>query len=186
MNRDEMLKELAEGTEPLIVSAAKWFDVAFKRGDEDGELNCALCAAHRDDASYGCGDCPVSLNTGRDFCKGTPYMALVDHRNDNHCGDHDFDCDVCNALARDELNYLLKLCAGRQKPVDFESRATIKLEESLMEDEYFLAVPFGCGADGKRAAMSAKTEIEDLGWFSIVCCVEKMLDNTGKVSKGKI
>jgi hypothetical protein len=75
------------------------WSIPHKHGDlvalEDGNIHtCALCMGHP-----GCDGCPVYLETGRMFCRKTPYV------------DYYHSCTLHDAIraARDEINFLLRL-----------------------------------------------------------------------------
>jgi len=82
MNREEMLKRLRAGEDPLDLSIEKWKDIVnhlksiHRASDFDDNLeaqgdNCALCEVHE-----GCQSCPVYERTGRGDCGGTPYWEF--------------------------------------------------------------------------------------------------------------
>ena len=86
MRREEMLKRLGAGEDPLELSIEKWYDIrehlqrinSFEEYDdtlERGSLNCALCIFFRS-----CLECPVVTKNGKRLeyvrCKGTPYSAF--------------------------------------------------------------------------------------------------------------
>ena len=79
MNREEMLKRLKAGEDPLDLSIEKWKDIVdclnqiqqveeFGEELEAGRDNCALCEVYRN-----CHLCPVSEWTHKKGCVGTPY-----------------------------------------------------------------------------------------------------------------
>jgi hypothetical protein len=83
MNREEMLKKLVFGINPLEVSIEKWQDIVDGKGEFLGRTNCALCERfyHAGFFISNCNTCPVRLRTGESFCAGTPledYEAYTD------------------------------------------------------------------------------------------------------------
>lgn len=69
MNREEMLKRLKAGEDPLELSIQKWKDITNGKGVDNGGENCALCE------KYGClKGCPVYEKTGVIQCGKTPYI----------------------------------------------------------------------------------------------------------------
>jgi len=85
MNREEMLKRLRAGEDPLDLSIEKWEDVVdhlnkiqtkeeFDSRLEEGHKNCALCEVYNID---GCLGCPVRRVTGAEGCLFTPWTDWV-------------------------------------------------------------------------------------------------------------
>ena len=74
MNREEMLKRLRKGEDPLDLSIQKWRDIVDGKGVDDGMKNCALC--EKFNKFEGCYGCPVAEKTGQCFCEGTPYERI--------------------------------------------------------------------------------------------------------------
>ena len=81
MNREEMLRRLRTGEDPLDLSIEKWKDIVnhlseiqrvedFNIELEEGANNCALCEVHS------CYVCPIYEQTGRRGCYGTPYYEF--------------------------------------------------------------------------------------------------------------
>ena len=81
MTREEMLKRLEAGEDPLDLSIEKWADLIehlnkitnLKEYDErleKGQYNCALCELYLDNT---CAKCPVKTATGSAECRKTPY-----------------------------------------------------------------------------------------------------------------
>jgi len=79
MNREEMLRRLRAGEDPLDLSIEKWKDIVvylqkiqsakeFDESLEEGMRNCALCETFRD-----CKGCPIFEETGTSDCKNTSY-----------------------------------------------------------------------------------------------------------------
>ena len=83
MKREEMLRRLEAGENPLELSIEKWQDIVDKKGTEDSYLNCALCEIYNK-GLYLCPGCPVATKTGSQFCVGTPYAdyekAQIHHK----------------------------------------------------------------------------------------------------------
>jgi hypothetical protein len=77
MNREEMIKQLKAGKNPLDVSIKKWHDIVNKKTDDDGLSgdNCALCFIHKEN----CKACPIYKKTFKQQCKGTPYIEIHDN-----------------------------------------------------------------------------------------------------------
>jgi hypothetical protein len=84
MNREEMIKGIEEGKDPLELSIQKWQDILDGKGKQEGSDNCALCYCYNKFDKwhsygtrynkYACRKCPVYLKTGQQFCVGTPYL----------------------------------------------------------------------------------------------------------------
>ena len=81
MTREEMLKRLKAGEDPLDLSIEKWVDIVehlnkissleeFDKEIEMGAHNCALCETYFDGS---CAQCPVNEVSGKAECQGTPY-----------------------------------------------------------------------------------------------------------------
>ena len=63
----------------LLRSAEHWLD-NYDRAEKCllpnvSSSSCPLCQVHLLIYLGGCGDCPVRQDTGRDYCRGTPYYA---------------------------------------------------------------------------------------------------------------
>ena len=82
MKREEMLRRLERGEDPLDLSIQKWQDIveclqkirSVREFDEDleqGGNNCALCEVFPD-----CEGCPVYEKTGQLLCDGTEYYRF--------------------------------------------------------------------------------------------------------------
>jgi len=82
MNREEMLRRLQAGEDPLDLSIEKWQNIVdcvnrirkareFPEELEQGCGNCALCEAY-----LGCVDCPIRQRTKSISCLGTPYYRF--------------------------------------------------------------------------------------------------------------
>jgi len=108
MNREEMLRRLKAGEDPLDLSIEKWEDIVNhlksirRASDFDESLeaqgdNCALCEVHE-----GCRSCPVCKRTGRENCSGTPYweFRLAWRR---------YDLRAMRIAAERELEFLISL-----------------------------------------------------------------------------
>lgn len=81
MTREEMIKRLLKGEDPLDLSIEKWADLVehlnkitnlkeYNERLERGEYNCALCELYLDNT---CAKCPVKIATGFAECRKTPY-----------------------------------------------------------------------------------------------------------------
>ena len=108
MNREEMLRRLKAGEDPLDLSIEKWEDIVNhlksirRASDFDESLeaqgdNCGLCEVHE-----GCRSCPVCKRTGRENCSGTPYweFRLAWRR---------YDLRAMRIAAERELEFLISL-----------------------------------------------------------------------------
>jgi len=82
MNREEMLKRLKAGEDPLDLLIEEWKDIVnhlneiqrvedFNIEFEEGMENCVLCKIYE-----GCLSCPIYNLTGRKHCHGTPYYEF--------------------------------------------------------------------------------------------------------------
>jgi hypothetical protein len=85
-------------------SIAKWYDIAYGGGVDNGEDNCPLCGEFQP-FCYGC---PVMEDTGQKVCRLTPYQLWAQHQSEVHgfAGPWKVNCDECAELAHDELDYL--------------------------------------------------------------------------------
>jgi len=108
MNREEMLKRLKAGEDPLDLSIKKWKDVVdrldrihqfeeFGEEPEAGRDNCALCETYRS-----CHLCPVFEWTHKEGCVGTPYDEF---RLARRVGD----LKTMRVAAEQELKFLISL-----------------------------------------------------------------------------
>ena len=75
MNRQEMLERLAKGEDPLELSIQKWQDIVDGKGQDEGDLNCALCEEY---SPKDCEGCPIREKTGKSDCADTPYFGYQD------------------------------------------------------------------------------------------------------------
>ena len=62
MTREEMLKRLEAGENPLEVSIAKWEDIRAGKGERHGAENCGICEAYAHHPD--CKGCPLSEKSG--------------------------------------------------------------------------------------------------------------------------
>jgi len=68
VDKEEMLRRLDDGEDPLEVSIQKWEDIVNGTGHDLHASNCALCHTHPS-----CIGCPIKELTGQEECEGTPY-----------------------------------------------------------------------------------------------------------------
>jgi len=117
MTREEMLKKLWAGEDPLDLSIGKWRDVVkhlnkitrfeeFNKEIEMGEDNCALCEMYYYDG--GCIECPVRKATGNGECRGTPFKDFV-----KACIEEDL--EGMRKAATAELKFLENLKGGKDR-----------------------------------------------------------------------
>lgn len=105
MNRDEMLRALRLGRDPLELSIQKWQDIVNGAGLDQGGDNCALCETHEH-----CSSCPILLPGDRRHCLSTPYLRWRKHIGEahpttsNHC--YAVFCNECLVLAKEMLAFL--------------------------------------------------------------------------------
>lgn len=78
MTKEEMLKALEEGQDPLAVSIRKWEDIVDEMGIDMHQENCALCHVFLGEEPNHCKKCPVSIESKAPFCYNTPYMSFLD------------------------------------------------------------------------------------------------------------
>ena len=116
MTREEMLKRLKAGEDPLDLSIEKWRDVVkhlnritefveFNQEIEMEASNCALCFVY---ARYKCNGCPVKKATGYGSCNKTPYESFrIARINQNLEG--------MRKAAIAELKFLESLKGGRER-----------------------------------------------------------------------
>lgn len=67
MKISTMHERLAKGENPLDLSIEKWQDIVNGTGEDEGRLNCALCAVYEKN----CPDCPSFS------CMDSPYGDYV-------------------------------------------------------------------------------------------------------------
>jgi len=112
MKRDEMLRRLKDGEDPLELSIEKWEDIVenlesiedvvdFNTDLETGNANCALCEMFD---VIDCEGCPVA-ESGSDGCENTPYSLFRDSIEDAF-GDGDSTLEDVVECARRELEFL--------------------------------------------------------------------------------
>jgi len=68
MNREEMIKRVEAGYDPIDVSIEKWVDIKNGKGRDDGTRNCAMCYTH-----VGCSDCLLAKIGKKCIDKGSAY-----------------------------------------------------------------------------------------------------------------
>ena len=84
MTREEMLKRLKAGEDPLDLSIEKWKDIVehlnqiskieeYNKELQQGANNCALCEVY----GYSYEHCPVYIATKGMSCRNTPYPEFV-------------------------------------------------------------------------------------------------------------
>lgn len=119
----EMEELLKKGYSPLEVSIKKWEEIVAGTGTDMGTANCALCFTYMKPMKkgatisdiftvsnifieyQGCGNCPVKLSTGEEYCSHTPY--------DEFTGTIPLSSCYINA-AKKELKFLKSLRPGQQ------------------------------------------------------------------------
>jgi exonuclease VII small subunit len=104
MNREEMLRRLDAGEDPLEVSIAKWQKIVENNGKRpDGTNDAATCALCETYQESDCNGCPVTKKTGEGCYMNTPYKKWI-FANDN------------NKLqaAKEELAFLISLRKSAQ------------------------------------------------------------------------
>lgn len=102
MNKEEMLYELKKGNKPIEVAIAKWTDIVYNKGIDDGIYNCALC--HENES---CSLCPLKDCLDDE----APYRKWYAHHLKQHAQDEELEiiCDTCLLLAQEMLNKLIEL-----------------------------------------------------------------------------
>ena len=101
-----------ETLEALEGSIKKWTAIVRSTKAKDrGMVNCPLCRLFIGNYLC-CLSCPVQKETGREGCKGSPYMNWLEHMQRIHSlSDYSRhkDCSDCLRLAKAELEFLKKL-----------------------------------------------------------------------------
>ena len=96
-------------------SIEKWEAIVAGTGEDQGIVNCPLCALFYRDGCSACSGCPVAKAAGREGCEGTPYIAWT-HAEDN--GTIRLDSGRVSArlkrLAQAELDFLKGLLPKRK------------------------------------------------------------------------
>ena len=79
MTREEMLKRLKKGEDPLELSIQKWQDIVDGKGKDEKAANCALCRVYCR-TSY----CQISRNEKCPVgnCSSTPYINYANASNE--------------------------------------------------------------------------------------------------------
>lgn len=83
----ERTDKLSKDIHLLNKSILKWERLAYGKASDDAIDDCALCMAYYKTKSSGlesCVGCPIRDNTGKQFCKGTPYVAWVKSLSDKY------------------------------------------------------------------------------------------------------
>jgi len=102
MDREQMLKLLDKGRDPIVISIMKWQEGQNLTASD----NCALCYKY---STTRCVDCPVRKYTGRPNCLDTPLEALADHRSEcKDCRNEDY-CDHGKNLIDQEIRLLSEI-----------------------------------------------------------------------------
>ena len=60
----------------LYLSREKWREIAYEGGEDQGVENCACCVEYNSSLNA-CEGCPVSIASGRAWCRNTPYTEWV-------------------------------------------------------------------------------------------------------------
>jgi len=104
--------KLSKRAEKALSGAIKkWTKIVNGNGVDKGMENCPLCKLY-----YGgdCMSCPIKHYTERIYCMGTPYRSWTKHHNE--AGHDHFEnmqccsgCPECKKLAKEELNFLIKV-----------------------------------------------------------------------------
>ena len=95
-------------------SIEKWNLIRNQHGFDQGRTNCPLCQLNIADRQ--CEQCIIYLETGKYFCRETPYEAWIGHHRKYHRNFHlshkiykSCECPECNILANDEYEFLKEL-----------------------------------------------------------------------------
>ncbi len=108
MTREEMLRRLGEGEDPLEIAIQKWEDIRLGAPSFYGANNCALCEYFHGEG-HGCKYCPIYRYTKKVICAGTPYDEFLDHvLFCDKCLALDF-CEKGRKIAYKEVKFLKKL-----------------------------------------------------------------------------
>lgn len=79
MEREDMLRRLENGEDPLELSIEKWQDIVDGKGEDEENSNCALCEKYQTNIppiyylQEACKGCPVFQKTKKRFCRDTLY-----------------------------------------------------------------------------------------------------------------
>jgi len=67
--------------EVLDGSIQKWWEIVWRDSVDEGPDNCPLCEKYHNEWKDGCCDgCPIREDTGKQFCRLTPYKVFEDAR----------------------------------------------------------------------------------------------------------
>jgi len=93
MKREEMLRRLKDGEDPLELSIEKWEDIVkhlesigslldYDESLDDGAENCALCELYNesDEEHDSCYYCPVNMGGGGIYCHDSPFIVFHNAR----------------------------------------------------------------------------------------------------------
>jgi len=111
LDRKEMLKRLKAKEDSLEISIAKWVELAEGNGEDQADLNCALCETYKNrkrDHSTDCAKCPVCLKIGKRYCDGSPYELYVHVETDFSIDDAERE-EKMRTLATKERDFLISL-----------------------------------------------------------------------------
>lgn len=104
MNREEMMRRLKAGEDPLEVSIAKWQEIVKNNGKKpDGTNDVATCALCETYPESDCNGCPVAKKAGEHCCMNTPYEKWVFADDNNKL-----------QAAKEELAFLISLRKTKQ------------------------------------------------------------------------
>lgn len=91
-------------------SIEKWDQIRNRQGIDAGASNCPLCQLYN--KSGQCKQCVIYLETGKYFCRGSPYQEWVTHHTHFHSANRvrkASECLECDKLANDEYEFLKDL-----------------------------------------------------------------------------
>ena len=106
----------AKTLKALKGSIRKWERIVDGRGTNEGCENCPLCELFTRSNYDHCAGCPVHAETGKKYCRATPFVKFVKHGEKKHpVLDSKVHCPICLRLAKDELVFLKSLLPKRTR-----------------------------------------------------------------------
>lgn len=112
MTREEMLLGIVDKQSALDLSIEKWKDIVYRKGQNLGFDNCALCHRFLNQPTKECTGCVIFEHTHQRNCHGTPYTQFNTHvKLCEDCDEYDY-CTSALELAKEEMAFLESLKEG--------------------------------------------------------------------------
>ncbi len=112
---------------------SKWFGICYKGGRDNGTADCAFCRLYHHIGCDDCSGCPISIDNGGGYCKGTPYQVFDKHCElCEECYLHKNEDPIAKSfciggleLAKNEFEYLMNLCPFKEYVESFRKHIAI-------------------------------------------------------------